>query len=73
MWWNIAVMIVTVAIQLATRPKPKTPKPQDVEAPVSEEGRSIRKIYGTVWVDDSMVLAFKKVGTDRIRTKGGKK
>lgn len=73
MWALIAVVVVAAYVIRAAQPKQPSPKPQDVEIPVADEGRAIRKIYGTVWIDDPMIIAFDKVGTDRIRTKGGKK
>lgn len=73
MWIQIAILIISAVISRAMAPAPPKPKPQNVETPIADEGRAIRKIYGTVWIDDSMIIAFDKVGTDRIRTKGGKK
>lgn len=67
------VLVVAVFLGGFGGPKTKAPKPQEVKAPVVKEGKRIRKIYGTVWVDDSMVLGFKKIGTDAIRKSGGKK
>jgi hypothetical protein len=44
-----------------------TPK---AEVPEVLDGRKIRRIYGTVWIDDPIVLAFKQVGTIPIKAKG---
>lgn len=73
MWVQIAILVVSALISYATRPKPQQAKPGTVETPVAEEGRTIRKVYGTVWIDDPQMLGFKRIGTDRIRKKGGKK
>lgn len=73
MWVQIAILVISSLINYATRPKPQKPQPGKVETPVAEEGRRIPKIYGTVWIDDPQVLGFKQIGTDRIRSKGGKK
>jgi len=73
MWFIIALVTVVAFIFSALQPKQEQPKPQEVKAPVSDEGASIKKVYGTVWITDPMIVAFKKMGTDRIRTKGGKK
>ncbi|MDF3841111.1 hypothetical protein P3W55_05235 [Pseudomonas citronellolis] len=73
MWVQIAILVISALISYATRPKPTKPEPQEVTAPTAEEGKKLRKVYGTVWVDDAQVLGFKKMGTDAIRTKGGKK
>ena len=73
MWVQIAILVVSALISYATRPKPANPKPQEVTTPTAEEGRKLRKVYGTVWVDDAQMLGFKKIGTDPIKSKGGKK
>ena len=73
MWILLAIVVVAAFVMSAMAPKQEAPSPQDVDSPVSEEGTSIRKIYGTVWIKDPMIVAFEKVGQDRIRSKGGKK
>ncbi|CDF82155.1 hypothetical protein PKB_0787 [Pseudomonas knackmussii B13] len=73
MWVQIAILVVSALINYATRSKPTKPEPQEVTTPTAEEGKKLRKVYGTVWVDDAQVLGFKKMGTDPIQTKGGKK
>lgn len=73
MWVQIAIMVVSALISYATRPKAEQPKPGTVETPVVEAGWVYRKVYGTVWIDDPQVIGFKRMGTKRIRTKGGKK
>lgn len=67
------VFIVAVFMGGMAKPPSNTIKPAEVKAPQVKEGQQIRKIYGTVWVDDSMVLGFKKIGTVAIRKEGGKK
>lgn len=71
-WVQIAILVVSALISYALTPKPKAPEPQKVSIPVVEQGQKIRKVYGTVWIDDPMVLAFKPVGTVPIKSKGGK-
>lgn len=73
MWVQIAILVVSMLISYATRPKPTKAKPQEVSTPTSEEGKKMRKVYGTVWADDPQVLGFKKMGRDAIKSKGGKK
>ena len=68
---QILVMVVAALLSAALAPKPKGPEAQRVKIPVVEEGKKIVKIYGTVWIDDPMVLAFKPMGTTKI--KKGKK
>lgn len=73
MWVQIGILIVSALLSQGARKKPEKPKPQEANAPVVEDGKRRRRDYGTVWVDDSIILGWKKVGQDPIRTKGGKK
>ena len=72
-WVLIAIQIVASLLIAALSPKPPAPEPVKGRIPAVEEGQKIRKIYGTVWIDDPMVLAFKPMGTIKIKSKGGKK
>lgn len=72
-WIQIGIMVVSALISYALTPKPKTPEAITAQAPVVEDGKGIIRIYGTVWVDDSIILGWKQMGTDPIRKKGGKK
>ena len=70
---QLAVMLVAALISYAMRPKPKDSPVAKASVPVTEDGKSIRRIYGEVWIDDSIVLGFKQTGTTPIKAKGGKK
>lgn len=74
-WWvvQLIILIVSVAISYAMRPKTEQPKPQAGTAPTIEDGQSIKHHFGTVWVEDEFILAWKVTGTVPIKTKGGKK
>lgn len=72
-WVYIIVMIVVALVAYAMRPKPKNPDVIKASVPVVEDGKSIIRIYGEVWIDDSIVLGFKQMGTIPIKSKGGKK
>lgn len=74
-WWVIQLIILIVAavISYAMRPKPQPPKPQEANAPTVEDGLSVKHHFGTVWVNDEFLLAWKLMGTVPIKTKGGKK
>jgi len=41
--------------------------------PEAKDGTVIRKIYGTVWIDDSQVLAYQDLPPEPIKQKVGKK
>lgn len=64
-------MLISYQAQRKAASNVDKPKAQEAKAPVVEDGKRIRRIYGTYWVDDSIVLGWKEVGTDPIRTKGG--
>ena len=74
-WWvvQIAIMIALAAISYLLRPKIEGPKPQEGEAPTVEDGLAAKEVYGTVWIDDPFFLAWKSLGSQAIRKKGGKK
>ncbi|WP_282266486.1 hypothetical protein [Stenotrophomonas sp. PS02298] len=71
--WQIAIMVVSALISYSMRPKIEKPKPLDANVPVVEDGKAIITVFGTVWVDDSVILAWKNLGTEEIKSKTGKK
>ena len=74
-WWvvQLIILVVSAAISWALRPKTEQPKPAAGDAPTTQDGQAVKDYLGTCWVEDEFVLAWKIVGTDKIRTKGGKK
>lgn len=74
-WWvvQLIIAIVAAAISYAMRPKVEPPKPQEIEAPTTEDGLAAKHYFGTCWVDDEFLLAWKVMGRTPIKTKGGKK
>lgn len=74
-WWvvQLIILVVSAVISYALRPKTEAPKPAAGDAPTTEDGQAMKDYFGTCWVEDEFLLAWKMVGTDRIRTKGGKK
>lgn len=73
-WWiiQLIILVVSAAISYAMRPKPKAPAAQKGEAPTTEDGQSAKKYFGTCWIGDEFILAWKMVGTVKIKAKGGK-
>lgn len=71
--YYLAALIVSAVIMAALAPKPPKPESQTPRAPEAEDGKAIVRIYGTVWIDDPMVLGWKSMGQDPIKKKGGKK
>lgn len=74
-WWlvQLAVMLVSAYISYASRPQVEAPKPQEADVPTVEDGQAVKHHFGTVWISDEYVLAWKMMGTKAIKTKGGKK
>lgn len=74
-WWvvQIVIMVAFAAISLLLAPRVEDPKPQEAKAPTVEDGLAAREVFGTVWIDDQFLLAWKSMGTKKIRKKGGKK
>jgi hypothetical protein len=70
---QIALIILSSLISAALAPKPKPPEVIKAQVPVVEDGKGIERLYGSCWIDDSIVLGFKQMGTKKIRAKGGKK
>lgn len=74
-WWvvQLVILIVAAVVAYASRPKPETPKPNAGTSPTVEDGQSVKHHFGTVWVEDEFILAWKVTGTVPIKSKGGKK
>lgn len=76
-WWvvQLIILIVAVAVAYAMRPRPEAPQERAIDPPTVKDGTAIKDHFGTVWVehDDSFLLAWKIVGRDAIKSKGGKK
>lgn len=73
-WWvvQIIVMVVAAVIAYALRPKPENAKPQEGQGQTTEDGQSVVRIWGTHWISDQFLLAWRIVGRDPIRAEGGK-
>jgi hypothetical protein len=70
---QIVLLVVSALLSYALSPKPEEPKPTTAKAPEVQDGKSIRKLYGTCWCEDPMVLGWKAMGTEKIKSSGGKK
>lgn len=70
-WLIVALVVAVVAI--ATMPKPKAPTAKQADTPTVEDGQQVLDVFGTVWIPDSFIQAWKIVGKQPIKTKGGKK
>ena len=74
-WWiiQLIILVVAAAISYAMRPKPQAPVAQKADAPTTEDGQSAKHYFGTCWVKNEFILAWKQMGTIPIKSKGGKK
>ena len=70
----LIILIISALISYAMRPKPENAKPQQVESPTTEDGTPVIDYFGTCWIEheERFLLAWKIVGRDPIRSKGGK-
>ena len=73
-WWviQLIIMVVAAAIAYAMRPKPQNAAPQSGDAPTVEDGQSAKHYFGTCWIGDEFLLAWKQMGRIPIKQKGGK-
>lgn len=73
-WWviQLIILVIAAAISYALRPKPEAPKPQEGQGQTTEDGQSVKRYWGTCWVDDEFLLAWKVTGRDPIKGEGGK-
>lgn len=72
-WWYLVILVVSVLISYALMPKPQTPEARKQDMPVTKDGKSMVRIYGTVWIKDPAMLAWKNGAPEPIRKKAGKK
>ncbi len=63
----LVILAIALALSYALRPKPKTAKPAEFDAPTTDEGTGVKEFYGTCWVGDPMVTAAKLVSTIAIK------
>jgi hypothetical protein len=60
-WVVIALAVATVALNFLLRPRPKLPKPgevEDLEDPTTEAGRPVPVVFGTITVKGLNVLWY---------------
>lgn len=72
---QIAILIISLIVSYATRPKPPKPKPpalEDFDFPQFEEGTPQIVVFGDVWLKDWMVLTVGNYRTTAIKADGKK-
>lgn len=71
----LVILVVALVVGLAlamSASKAAKPPDQEVKAPTTQDGRSAVRYYGTNWIEDPAQLAWRVVGRDGIKAKGGK-
>ncbi|MBS0212301.1 MAG: hypothetical protein JSR26_03855 [Proteobacteria bacterium] len=69
-WIEIAFMVISTVISIVARPKNQNAKPatlQDFNFPQFDEGTPKAVIFGDVWSQDWMVLAYGDLRTTPVR------
>ncbi len=68
----IIVALIAAAVSYAMRPKAQVAPQNNPTGQTTEDGQSVIRFWGTHWVDDQFLLAWKIVGRDPIKSSGGK-
>lgn len=73
-WWVVQLIILAISalVSWALAPKPEKPKPNVMDAPTTEDGLAAKHHFGTVWIGDEFLLAWKMLDPEPIKAKGGK-
>lgn len=75
-YWQIAILIISIYLQVALAPKPNEPKPaafSDIDVPQVAEGTPEAVIFGDVWSPDWTVVAMGNFRTTPVKSSAGKK
>lgn len=70
MWFQLALLVVSYVISAAMRPKQHQAKAaalEDFDFPQGTEGTAQVEVFGTVWVNEWMVLGVGNFRTQPVR------
>ena len=76
LWVQVILLVVSLVLSYALRPKPVIPKPaalEDFDIPMAELGRAIPVLFGTMIIKSPSVMWYGDLRTVPIKKKGGKK
>ena len=76
MWWALAMLVVSIIIQVGLAPKPAQPKAatfDDFDIPQVDEGTPQVVFFGECWTGDWQVLAYGNFRTKKVKAKQAKK
>jgi len=71
-WAVIIIVSAIIGYAMAAKGRQQA-APTQADTPTTDDGQSVKHYFGTCWVDDSFLLAWKIVGRDPIKSDGGKK
>lgn len=74
--WNLILLVASYFLYAALTPKPPAPRPAeltDFDAPTADEGRPIPVVFGAVLLTGPNVVWYGDLGTEPIKSSGGKK
>lgn len=74
-WWVVQLIIAIISAILSYVLRPKVPEQKEAkqDGPTVEDGVAVDDHFGEVWITQPHLLAWKKMGTENIKSKGGKK
>lgn len=75
-WAQVILLVVSLVLSYALRPKPVIPKPaalEDFDIPVAELGRAIPVLFGTMILKSPSLMWYGDLRSVPIKKKGGKK
>lgn len=69
----LAILLLAAVVMMALAPKPKPPEPGKGQTPEVKDGRAVREVFGTVWIDDPTIVGWHNGDPEPIRRRAGKK
>ena len=75
-WVQVILLVVSLVLSYALRPKPVIPKPaalEDFDIPVAELGRAVPVLFGSMILKSPSVMWYGDLKNKAIKKKGGKK
>lgn len=75
-WVQVILLVVSLVISYALRPKPVVPKPaalEDFDIPMAELGRAVPVVFGEMILKSPSVMWYGDLKNKAIKKKGGKK
>lgn len=71
--FQLLIGLLFMVLAALLRPKPKTPKPQDIEAPTASASKPIPVVFGSAQIKQANCLYFGQASHNEREVSGGKK